>query len=152
EDVEKILELVAEVVLRPVFAPEEIEKQRGRIITAIREGQLDTRTAAEKAFREGTYPPRHPHHRTPEGEEASVASVTRDDLVAFHRRYYRPEGFAVAVVGDVVPAGILERLRNLWDGWRPQAAVEAVLPPPVRPAPSVQRKVVAIPGKTQADI
>jgi len=152
EDVEQILGLAAEVILRPVFPPEEIEKQRGRIITGIREGRLDTRTAAEKAFREVTYPPRHPHHRTPEGEEASIAAVTRDDLVAFHRRYYRPDGFAVAVVGDVVPAGILERLRTLWDGWRPVAAVEAVVPPPVRPASSVQRKAVAIPGKAQADI
>jgi zinc protease len=152
EDVDKILDLVAEVILRPTFPPEEIEKQRGRIITGIRESRLDTRIAADKAFREMTYPPQHPHHRTPEGEEESIAAVTRDDLVAFHRRYYRPDGFAVAVVGDVVSAGILERLRGLWDGWRPQGAVEAVVPPPVAPASSVRRKVVAIPGKAQADI
>jgi len=152
EDVERILELAAEVILRPTFPPEEIEKQRGRIITGIRESRLDTRVAAEKAFRNVAYPLRHPHHRTSEGEEESIAAVTRDDLVAFHRRFYRPEGFAVTVVGDVAPVGILERLRGLWDGWRPVVEAETIIPPPVGPASSVQRTVVEIPGKAQADI
>ncbi len=152
EDIEQILGLMSEVVRRPTFPPDEFEKQRGRIITGIREGRLDTRVAAEKAFRGAAYPPEHPYHRTLEGEEESIAAVTRDDLVAFHRRHYRPEGFAIAVVGDVVPASILARLRALWDGWRPLGVVETMTAPPVGPASAVQRKVVAIPGKTQADI
>src|SRR5262249_55422839 len=72
EDVEQVLELVNEVVVRPTFPAEEIEKQRGRIITGIREGRLDTRVAAEKAFRNAAYPPSHPYHRIAEGEEESV--------------------------------------------------------------------------------
>lgn len=152
EDAEQILGLMSEVALRPTFPPEEIEKQRGRIITGIREGHLDTRVAAEKAFRHTAYPPQHPCHRISEGEEESVEAITRDDLAAFHRRYYRPEGFAIAVVGDVESPRILEQLKTLWNGWRPLGAVEPMTPPPVGPAASVNRTVVTIPGKTQADI
>jgi zinc protease len=141
-----------EVVTQPTFPPDEIEKQRGRIITGIREGRLDTRVAAEKAFREAAYPPEHPYHRMSEGEEESVAAITRDDLVTFHRRHFRPEGFVVAVVGDLVPERILGRLRTLWDGWRPLGAVDTGVPPEAGPAPSVERRTVSIPGKTQADI
>ncbi len=152
EDADQILELMSEVVMRPTFPPEEIEKQRGRIITGIREGRLDTRVAAEKAFRDAAYPPEHPYHRTAEGEEESVATITRDDLVTFHRRHFRPEGFVIAVVGDLAPEQILGRLRTLWDGWRPLGAVDMSVAPEIGPAASVQRRVVPIPGKTQADI
>ena len=152
EDADHVLDLMSEVMTRPAFPPEEIEKQRGRIITGIREGRLDTRVAAEKAFREAAYPPEHPYHRMPEGEEESVAAITRDDLVTFHRRHFRPEGFVVAVVGDLAPEPILGRLRTLWDGWRPLGAVDASAPPEAGPAPSVQRRIVSIPGKTQADV
>jgi zinc protease len=152
EDVGQVLELTSEVVMQPTFPPEEIEKQRGRIITGIREGRLDTRVAADKAFRAAAYPPEHPHHRTPEGEEESVSAITRDDLVTFHRRHFRPEGFVIAVVGDVVPEQVLGHLRALWDGWRPLGAVQTSMPPEAGPASSMQRRVVSIPGKTQADI
>jgi zinc protease len=152
EDVEQVVGLINEVVRRPTFPQDEVEKQRGRIITGIREGLLDTRVAAEKAFREAAYPPEHPYHRTAEGEEESVAAVTRDDLVTFHRRHYRPERFVIAVVGDVAAAHILERLRALWEGWRPLGVVETLPVPAVGPASTIQRRVVTIPGKTQADI
>lgn len=152
EDADRVLELMSEVVMQPTFPPEEIEKQRGRIITGIREGRLDTRAAADKAFRQAAYPPAHPHHRTPEGEEESVSAITRDDLVMFHRRHFRPEGCVIAIVGDLAPEQVVGRLKALWDGWRPLGAAHTAAPPDVGPAPSVQRRVVSIPGKTQADI
>ena len=152
EDAERILELIAEVLLRPTFPPDEIEKQRARIITGIRESRLDTRVAAERAFRGVAYPAAHPHHRIPEGEEETVAAITGEDLVAFHRRHYRPAGLVVAVVGDVTAPRIVERLVALWEGWRPSGPVDAVAFPAVGPAASVQRRVVPIPGKSQADI
>jgi zinc protease len=152
EDAERMLEVLAEVLARPTFPLDEVEKQRVRIITGIREGRLDTRVAAEKAFRALAYPLPHPHHRTSEGEEETVSAVTRDDLVAFHRRYYRPDGVILVVVGEVTPARILEQLETLWEEWRPSGTVDPIEPPAAGPAPAVQRRVVEIPGKTQADI
>ena len=152
EDVNRILELVAEVLLRPTFPLEEVEKQRARIITAIREGRLDTRVAADKAFRAEAYPPGHPHHRTPEGEEETVAAVSRDDLAGFHRHHYSPDGMAMSVVGDVSPASILDHLSALWEGQHGGDGSGVALPPPVPAASRVQQNVVRIPGKTQADI
>ena len=152
EDVDRILGLVAEVLLRPTFPPDEVEKQRARMITGIRESRLDTRAAAEKAFRASAYPPEHPHHRTPDGEEETVTAIAREDLVEFHRHHYRPDRLAVAIVGDVSAPRIVERLASLWSGWRPAGAADVFVPPVVGPAASVQRQVVQIPGKSQADI
>jgi zinc protease len=152
EDVDRVLDLLGEVLVRPVFPPEEIEKQRAKLITSIRESRHDTRTAAEKAFRAAAYPVRHPHHRMPDGEEDTVAAATRDDIVAFYRRHYTPRGLVVAVVGDVVASRVLGRLETMLEGWRSTPPVPEPAIPPAGPARSVQRRGVEIPGKSQADI
>lgn len=152
EDTARMLDIVAEVLLRPTFPPDEVEKQRGKIITGIREAQHDTRAAAEKAFRGAAYPPAHPHHRMPEGEEETVAAITRDDLVEFHQRWYRPEGTVVAVVGDAVPSRVLDHLHVALGEWPSSGPRPRVEVPPAGPAPSVQRRTVRIAGKSQADI
>jgi zinc protease len=152
EDVTRLIDLLAEVLVRPTFPQDEVEKQRARIVTGIREARHDTRATADKAFRAAAYPAAHPHHRTPEGEEETVAAITRDDLVAFHRTWYRPERTAIAVVGDVAAPRILEHLEAALRGWTGAAPPGPPAAPPAGPAPSVQRRALAIPGKTQADI
>jgi zinc protease len=152
EDAEQVLDLLAEVLLRPTFPSDEVEKQRAKIITAIRESRLDTRAAADKAFRAAAYPERHPHHHTAEGEEETVAAMTRDDLTAFHRQWYRPDGLVAAVVGDVTAGWAIDRLTRAFEEWAPGPAAALPPVPPAGPAPSVQRRRIEIPGKTQADI
>src|SRR5579864_2210782 len=152
EDAEHVLDLLTEVLLRPAFPSDEVEKQRAKIITAIRESRLDTRAAADKAFRAAAYPDRHPHHRAAEGDEETVAAITRDDLAAFHRQRYRPDGLVVAVVGDVTAEWAIDRLGRAFQDWTPDPAPGLPPVPPAGPAPSVQRREVKIPGKTQADI
>lgn len=152
EDAGHVLDLVTEILTQPTFPPDEVEKQRAKIVTAIRESRHDTRAAADKAFRGAAYPEGHPHHRTAEGEEATVAAVTRDDLAAFHRQRYRPEGLVVAVVGDVEAGWAIDRLTRAFEGWAPGPAPAFPPVPAAGPAASVQRRQVEIPGKTQADI
>jgi predicted Zn-dependent peptidase len=78
------------------------------------------------------YGEEHPYGRFP--TEATVRAVTRDDIVAFHREYFRPGRAVITVTGDVDPAavrGIVERTLAAWPagGSRPTFAY----PPP--PAP-----------------
>jgi zinc protease len=152
EDAGGVLDLLGEVLRHPTFPAGEVEKQRAKIVTAIRESRLDTRAAADKAFRAAAYPERHPHHRPAEGEEDTVAAVTRDDLALFHRQWYRPEGLVVAVVGDVAAEWTLDRLAGILDGWAPPQTPALASVPSVPPTESVQRRCVELPGKTQADI
>lgn len=152
EDVSRLLDLLAEVLVHPTFPPAEVEKQRAKIITAIRESQHDTRVAAEKAFRAAAYPAGHPHHRIPDGEEETIEAIAQADLAAFHRRWYQPEGAVVTVVGDVSAPRVLTHLEAAFGGWQGGAPPAPTAVPSVGPATSVQRRTVALPGKTQADI
>ncbi|MEE8130894.1 MAG: pitrilysin family protein [Vicinamibacterales bacterium] len=78
------------------------------------------------------------HFSTRPVTRASVESITRDDLVAFHRRYYHPGSFIFAVSGDVDTADILERLETRLADWPIDAAPVASVPAPShQPRPGV---------------
>ncbi len=152
EDAALLLDMLAEVLIHPTFPPAEIEKQRAKLITGIREARHDTRAVADRAFRGAAFPAGHPYHRSLEGEEETVAALTRDDLVDFHRRWYRPNGAALAIVGDVAADGVLARLDHAFAAWQPAPSDDVRAVPAALPASSVQRRAESIPGKTQADI
>lgn len=152
EDLPAMLDLAADVLRRPTFPAEQIDKIRNELQAAIREADNDTRATADRVLRRLLYPEPHPLGRRPGGELESVAGIGRDDLVAFHRDQYGPRVTTVAIVGGVASfdeaiAQIEQRFGD-WDGAATTAAAN-------EPAPRAERQVrqqVSIDGKSQADI
>ena len=70
------------------------------------------------------------HFSTRPPTRATVEAITRDDLLAFHHRYYHPGNFIFAVSGDVETTAMLAELERRMVGW----GVSAEPVPPV-PAP-----------------
>ena len=66
--------------------------------------------------------------------EASVKSITRDDLVAFHRRWFHPANMVAAVSGSLPRADMVRRLEAAFAGWPgPRPSVPPV-PAEIAPA------------------
>ena len=68
------------------------------------------------------------HFSTRPMTRATIEAITRDDLVAFHRRFYHPGNFVFAVSGDVDTPAVLAELERRMDGWA--AGSEPVPPVP----------------------
>ena len=152
EDAVKAFQLLGEVLIHPTFPPDEIEKARGELLTSVRIGLQDTRLMAERTFRRLLFPESHPHRQIPDGEEAPIASLTRQDLEAFHRDRYRPEATLLAVVGDVHAADVLTTVEELFASW-PARGTWALPPVPSVPRPAGPlRSEHRMEGKTQSDI
>lgn len=49
--------------------------------------------------------------------KASVESITRDDLIAFHKKYYQPGAFIFAVSGDFNTSEMIAKLEADMKGW-----------------------------------
>ena len=62
--------------------------------------------------------------------KASVESITQENLIAFHERYYYPGGFIFSVSGDVTPETILPKLEAWMDGWSKRDDVVLPVPKP----------------------
>lgn len=68
----------------------------------------------------------------------SVESLTREDLLAFHQKYYHPGNFIFAVSGDFKTAEIQAKLEQSMAGWAISKEVVPPIPKPnYSPAPGV---------------
>jgi zinc protease len=152
EDLPRLLELAAEVILTPTFPDEEVDKVRSEILTAIREQDNDTQDAADRALRELLFPVEHPFRHRILGTPDSVSAIQRDDLVAFHRQHFGPAVVAMAVVGGIdsfeQAVAATEKQFGQWSAKVEKPGI-ATIPEP--PKETVMRST-SIPGKSQADI
>jgi zinc protease len=146
-----VLEVLAEMLIRPTFPEQEIERLRGQFLMSLRESEQETRTQASRAARALLYPPEHPYSRLSSGTPETLQNITRDDLAAFHRLYH-PARATIAVVGAVDPPEVIALLEQAFGGWDigPPSPERAL--PPVAPLVGVERRDIAMAGKSQSDI
>jgi zinc protease len=151
-DFDHAIEILGEVLQRPTFPAQELERMRGQVLTNLKEMNDNTRVVAERAWREHAYPVSHPYHRLTVGREETVSRFSRADLEAFHQRRYGPNQTILVVVGDVALDEAAEAARRVFGDWGAADAesVEATLPPTDPPPPRRDERPLV--GKTQADV
>jgi zinc protease len=107
------LELMRAVLSEPTFPAHVLEREKTRSIAAIQEAATKPDSIASKRFAAAMYPG-HPYGVTPSVE--SVASVQRDDLVAFHKSRYAAKGAIVSIIGDLSRAEAEAIVQQLTEG------------------------------------
>ena len=109
EQLEPVLDLMAEAMLEPAFDPAEVERERRETLSIIerrgdRLAQLAYLQLCEMLF------PTHPYRLPMLGSEESVARIDTAALRAHHERLIRPENLVCAVAGDVDPDAAAEAI------------------------------------------
>ena len=150
-DVELLLDRLVEVLRKPVFPEEELDKEKKRLVGAIRQQQDQTSVRASETAARRIYPPGHPfHRRTGEERIARVESLTRADLQSFYEARYGAATLRLVVVGDVVAERILDDLEKKLADWRRGPSEEF---PPLAVPPAVpSSETVEMPDKANADV
>jgi zinc protease len=149
KDLDAGLDLMADILINPVFNPDDVQRKIQEVVAGIKRDQDDPGTVSGQAFLALIYGT-SPFGRPVEGTEASVPTITRDDLVRFHEAYFRPNKAILAAVGDVGGADLKQRLAARLGAWQPGGP--AVTPPPL-PSPLTKKVVRTIQREvTQANI
>jgi len=129
EELPRLVRLTVEVLRRPTFPTEELDKLREQVLGGLARERQETHALAYAALTRRLFPEAHPLHRRPiEAREREVASLSRDDLVAFHDTAYNPSSLVLAVVGDVVSDEVESLFVDAMDGWQGTAEVEPRYP------------------------
>ena len=143
------LDMVSDIVRHPAFAPEEIERQRQQMISGLKVSYDDPDYLAGVVFDRLVYGV-HPYGRPDAGTPASIASISRQDLLAFHKAWYGANNAILAIVGDVTPDEAFAGAERAFGSWE-KAANTA--PAATEPPPSTRRLVVIDrPGAVQTEI
>ena len=124
------LRIFADLVRGPAFEPNRVELIRMQAIEGIRRRQDHPGSVAAREFAKLLYGQTHPSAR--EATVESVKSITRDDLVAFHRMTVQPNGIILGVTGDFDKATVLSMLQEVFGDW-PKGTVPTLSIPDVPP-------------------
>ncbi len=135
------LDLLSDVVLRPSFPAEELERWRSQTLSGLQIQQADPQYIAGAAF-ERLVTGGHPYGLPSAGTPESVKGLTRDDLVAFHKRLYVPNDSILAIVGDVKAADAFARAERFFGGWPKGAAPSIPAMPATSPAEGKRQVVI----------
>lgn len=151
EDLPLLLEVAAECLSQPVFPAEYIERLRAQIKTSLAIRAQDTADMASITFDRLLFPG-HPYGRADEGYPETVAAITREDIVSFHRDHYGPEQMVVVVVGGITPQVAVEQVQKAMGGFSNPRQARPPSLPAVKPAAAEIRRHVEIPQKSQVDL
>ena len=103
EKLEAVIDLFARVTALPSFPEEALERDRAALLVNLAERQKRAGSVASDAFFQALYRG-HPYEFGSRGKQESLKAIKRDDLIAFHRRYYVAANASLAIVGDLTLA------------------------------------------------
>jgi zinc protease len=97
---EPALDLAARLLAAPSFPVDSLERERARVRVALSQEKQNPSVTIQRAFMQALYGD-HPYAAEPVGDEAGVQAITRDDVVAHHRRYYTGRNALIVLVGNL---------------------------------------------------
>src|SRR6266496_2530191 len=113
---EKGMRMLSELAREPAFASAEIERQRQQMLSGLQVSLEDPEYIANSVFDRLVYG-FHPYGMPNTGTPETLASLTRDDLVAFHKRYFAPNNAILAIVGDVTAEEAFATAKKVFGDW-----------------------------------
>jgi zinc protease len=133
------LELFSDVLLNPTFPEAELLRLKNQSIASIQQAKAQPRGIASRLFPSLVYGEGHPYSNpfSGIGTEATVNSMTVDELRGFYKRWVRPDNATLLIVGDTTLQQIQPLLEQRLAGWK--APPEAL--------PTKQVSPVALPSK-----
>lgn len=150
EDLGAFLDLVAETVVTPALEPAGLEFVRTKTLADFEEAKRDTRSVADRTWRELAYPMAHPFQTRSIGDEAVVRGATIDQLQAYHRSAIQPGGSVLVLAGALDADRAFAAAEDAFGAW---TAVGGTAPREVTASLSdARRRAVVVPDKTQADV
>lgn len=131
----KLLELMADVLMNPSFQNEELEKIKTQTISGLEASKNEPSAISDRIGKLLVYGPTHPYGESM--TEKTVKNITIDQCKAFYQGFFRPQIAYMAVVGDITTAEAKELLTKYFSKWEKQEVPEIVFPMPEMPANNI---------------
>ena len=134
KDLDRGLEIFSDMLMNPVFAEEKAALARSLEIEALKRIRDNPQRTAFREFHRLIY------HGDPRGRLSSVETIEniqREDLAAFHRRFFDPSNTMIAVSGDVHSAELIKKIDTCLGNWKATGERAKIPPPPAYPGSSL---------------
>jgi len=116
KDIDEGLGLLKKILHSPVFDQAALDRYRGDLLSEMQQRNSSTSDIERREWMYlmyGDHPCTTPYRRT----EQSINAITREDMIAFHDKYFFPGNFVFALSGDFKTDEIIDKLDNMFGGW-----------------------------------
>jgi len=128
EDIDTGLTILADVLRHPAFPQDKIDLAKIAERDQIARRNDQPMAIAFREFSRTIYGKNSAYAHLTEYE--TIDSITRDDLVAFHKEFFQPENVILGAWGDFQPAEMRAKIEKTFAGWerggRPKPQTPAV--------------------------
>jgi zinc protease len=145
----EVFTILADVVQNPAFKTEELERARQETLDDLTVSLQRPATVANYAMTRRLFGA-GPYGKTP--SPRSIGALMRDEAVAFHGKWWRPDNAVLVITGDITPADAFALAQDALGAWKKPA--EPLPTPPVAAVVTATRQplIVDIPGIGQAAV
>ena len=120
------LDIYADVVLNPAFAQSDVDRLKGQTRAGIASSKQDPGRMASRISSTLLFGGDHPYGRLM--SEADADALTREDVAAFHARWFHSNNATLVVTGDTTLAEIRPLLEAAFAKWKPGTVPETLVP------------------------
>jgi zinc protease len=149
KDARLCIDLLSDILLRPTFPEAEMGEVRDQVLAALAARYDNPHELASEHLDNLLFGEKNPDGWVLMPED--VQKISRADLTAFWKTYYRPNNAILAIAGDVDPAKLRGELEKAFGGWE-KADVPARAEPKVPAVKATRILLVDRPDLTQATL
>lgn len=146
---EKLLALMADVILNPSFPQSEFDKVVKKMLDGLSTVKTDADMIAENLISRSAYGKSHPYGDIT--TDSTVAKISLDDVRNYYAQNFMPNISYLAVVGDITKAEVQPLVEKYFGGWAKGTPVKSKITPP-QPPSSVQIVMNDRAGSAQSTI
>ena len=116
KDKVKVLAIIKDLLLNPVFDPTEFNKEKSRLLVMLEQQKESPRSVIGSYFDAFLYG-NHPYGNVIGGINSTVSKLTVEDLKNFYKTNYKPDNSAISIVGDFNTKDMKGELTTLFSTW-----------------------------------
>jgi len=146
----RILELLADAAINPLFVQEEFEKEKTKAIEGLKSQEKDVDVVADRVGDALVYGTHHPY-----GEfitEQTLNNITLDNVRAYYESISNPQNAYLVVIGDINPIEVESQVRALFGNWKSRAITDSKMPMANPNVQFTQINFVDMPNAVQSNI
>jgi zinc protease len=146
---DRLMELMADVVLHPSFPDDELAKYKKRELADLEQQRAEPRFLANERLSKAIYGDFPASVIAP--SPSSVNDLTRENLDAYHSEHYRPGNAILGIAGDVNTAQVLALVEKYFGAWQGAATDQ----PALGPVPAAEPAAIYLvdrPGSVQTNL
>ncbi len=122
----EIIDLMAEMILKPTFPESELNLYKENLIESLKFQRSQAGFLADEQVSRIIFG-KHPYHKT-SPKISDVEKISRENLIALHKRNYIPNIATLFVVGDVRREELLKQIEEKFGGWEQGSFAEKQFP------------------------